>query len=43
MVDWISNGMRDDILCQMRRILTLKRGSVEEFIRRCVMENTHSL
>lgn len=43
MVDWISNGMRDDILCQMRRILMLKRGSVEEFIHRCVMENTHSL
>ena len=43
MMDWISNGMRDDILCQMRRILMLKRGSVEEFIHRCVMENTHSL
>lgn len=42
-IDWISSGMRDDILQQMRRILVLKRGSTEEFIRRSIMCNTYKL
>lgn len=42
-IDWISSGMRDDILQQMRRILVLKRGSTEEFIRRSIMDDTYKL
>lgn len=42
-IDWISSGMRDDILRQMRRILVLKRGSTEEFIRRSIMNDTYKL
>jgi hypothetical protein len=35
MVDWMSNGMKDELLGQMKRILALKQGSTEEFVRRC--------
>jgi hypothetical protein len=40
MVDWMGNGMREDILSQMKRILVLKQGSTEEFVRRCSEDYT---
>jgi AcrR family transcriptional regulator len=40
MVDWMSSGMREDILSQMKRILVLKQGATEEFVRRCVEDYT---
>ena len=33
-IDWISNGMREDILEDMHRLLLLRKGSTEELIRR---------
>lgn len=33
-LDWIGNGMRDDVLQGMHRIIQLRRGSTEELIRR---------
>lgn len=38
MIDWISKGMREDMLQQMRRIWFLKKGSTEELIRRSALE-----
>ena len=33
-IDWISNGMREDLLKDMHRLLQLRKGSTEELIRR---------
>ena len=33
-IDWISNGMREDLLEDMHRLLQLRKGSTEELIRR---------
>lgn len=33
-IDWISNGMREDLLADMRRLYKLRKGATEEMIRR---------
>lgn len=34
-IDWLSNGMKDEYLRGIHRIVQLKRGQTEELIRRC--------
>lgn len=41
MIDWISKGMREDMLQQMRRIWYLKKGSTESLIQRSMLDGTY--
>lgn len=38
-MNWLNNGMRDDILKDITRLCELKHGDLEEFIKRCTLIN----